>query len=80
MSPAPFEKLLDTIASLQRAKIPYSLAVTRDDAITILATVPGQRWEIDVFRNGSVDLDVFQSEGGIQSEERLTELVARFAD
>lgn len=74
------ELLFSIIAELQKAKISFSLDVTRENAITILATVPGQRWEIDVFKDGEVEVEVFQSGGQIYDYNHLGEMIRKFAD
>lgn len=56
----PFtHKLYAIVDALHEAKISHSLVITRDDAITILAAVPGERWEIDVFSTGASMLKSF---------------------
>lgn len=74
------ENLLSIIEQLKNAKIFFSIAVTRDDAITIHAAVPGQRWEIDVFADGETQLEVFRSEGEILGHGCLRDLIAEFTD
>jgi hypothetical protein len=48
--------------------------------VTIFATVPGQRWEIDVHHDGQVDVEVFKSDGSLADEQGLSEMIADFAD
>ncbi len=74
------EVLYSIISQLQAAHIFITLQVNRDDAITIAAVVPGQIWEIDVFQDGTVDLEVFRSDGKILNRDALNELVAQFTD
>ena len=77
MNNSSTEKLFAIIAELQSAKISFSLVITREDAITILAVVPGQRWEIDIFLNGEVWFEVFRSQGDILTEQQLIETIRR---
>lgn len=74
------DKLFSIAAALRDAKISHSLALTRDDAITIVAAVPGQRWEIDVFVNGEIEFEVFRSGGTILTDKELTQMIREFAD
>lgn len=77
----PFtHKLYAIVDALHEAKISHSLVITRDDAITILAAVPGGRWEIDVFSDGRVEVEVFRSTGGIVEEDELTRMIREFSD
>ncbi|GAC1319126.1 MAG: hypothetical protein NVSMB14_16350 [Isosphaeraceae bacterium] len=80
MNESSNSKLFEVIQTLRRAEIHFSLCVTREQAITILAAVPGERWEIDVFRDGSVELEVFRSDGDIQTEERLAARIAKYSE
>ena len=57
--------ITDLLARLQRAKIYYTLAHNRYDAITIDVSVPGQRIEIDVLSDGTTEVEVFKSDGTI---------------
>ena len=50
--------------------IHYTLASHRDDAIMVLITVPGERWEVERFI----------SNGEICGEEALHELWTTYAD
>ena len=74
------ELLFSIISALEKAKISFSLEVTREDAITILATVPGQRWEIDVFKDAEVEIEVFHSGGLIYDLNHIGEMIQQFAD
>lgn len=80
MTKSDRDGVFEILASLRRARISHSLQITRDDAITILAVVPGQRWEIDVHRDGNVDVEVFSSGGDIHSLSRLEELIQKHAE
>lgn len=63
----PFE-LLDVLRSNE---IHFSMASYRDGSIMFLATIPGERWEIEVFADGSVELEVFRSGGDIYDADQL---------
>ena len=48
---------------LKAADIHFTTTSYRDDAISLLVNVPGEYWEIDVLRDGSVDVEVYASRG-----------------
>jgi len=48
---------------LDTANIYYDTKSYLDDAFSFLVHVPGEYWEIDVREDGSVDVEVFRSEG-----------------
>ncbi len=56
-------KLLSFLNRLDKAKISYSLEHNRDETIMVLVVVPGQRWEIEYFVDGSIEIETFISEG-----------------
>jgi len=68
------------IARLNAARIHHSITSIRDDAIMIDAAVPGERWEIEVFEDGHVEIERYRSDGEIVDEAALVELFARFSD
>jgi hypothetical protein len=80
MSEQPFGKLTTLLKQLDQANIHYTLASHREDAIMVLVTVPGERWEIEFWGNGSVEVERFISNGEICGEETLHELFTKYAD
>lgn len=80
MSEHPFRKLTAFLKQLEQESIHYTLASHRDDAIMVLVTVPGERWEIEFFGDGAVEVERFISTGEICGEEALHELLTRYAD
>ena len=80
MSQHPFRKLTTFLKQLEQAHIHYTLASQRDDAIMVLVTVPGERWEIEFLEDGSIEVERFLSSGEICGEEALHELLTRYAD
>jgi hypothetical protein len=60
--------LLEMIAELRSAGIHFEMFSYRVDAITLVATVPGERWEIEVFADGTVQFERFSSTGEIVSD------------
>ena len=81
MKPDPFAKLTGIMRALEAAQIHFTVARYRDDAVSIQATVPGERWEIDVLDDGDVDFERFVSDGGVtRGETELRAFIARFAE
>lgn len=72
--------ILGFIDSLREAKIYYSIRYTREDSISIDVSVPGQRWEIDFLGDGTVDVEIFKSDGCIYDRSKLIELFQKFSD
>jgi hypothetical protein len=80
MSESVFGKLTAFLSDLEESGISYDLAHHRDEAIMVKVAVPGQRWEIEFFDDGSVEIERFISSGEIYGAEMLSELFARYAD
>lgn len=72
--------LLDFLNRLSQAKIHYDLDQCREDAVVVFVTVPGERWEVEFFADGAVEVEVFRSDGTIQGEEELERLFEQFSD
>ena len=73
-----FQKLLDFLARLDTAKIHYALRHFRDDTVAVEIAVPGERWEVEFFADGSVEVEVFtnRERPGLEGEEALERLFA----
>jgi hypothetical protein len=73
-------KLLSFLNRLDKAKISYSLEHNRDETIMVLVVVPGQRWEIEYFVDGSIEIETFISEGVKGDDGTLEELFSKFSE
>ena len=62
--------------ALEDAGIDHSPTIYRDDAISIVANPPGEKWEIDVCEDGSVDFEVFKVTP-MQGEAELATAIAK---
>ena len=81
--PAPPRTATDLrtfLAELRAARIHFRLRDSREDAVGVDVAVPGGRWEVDFLDDGSVEVEVFASDGTLHGPEKLDELFARFAD
>jgi hypothetical protein len=76
----PFLKIKHIVRCLESAKIFHRIDNYREDAISIRAVVPGQRWEIDVLEDGSVVFEVFKSDGTLYDELVLEDMIKDFSD
>ena len=63
----PLRKLLTFLGELEQANIWYRLEHVRDSMMVIVA-VPGERWEVEFFENGEVEVERFLSTGKIEGE------------
>jgi hypothetical protein len=77
---AKSHRLYTLLQQLDRARIHYGLTRVRDDTVMIQAVVPGRRYEIEVFSDGSVEVDIFGSTVNLRGEEAVDELLANYSD
>jgi hypothetical protein len=80
VKPAPFAKLMSIIRALEAARIHFTVSYHRYAAVSILATLPGERWEIDILEDGEVDFERFVTTGGVTGEAELKKSIAKFAE
>ncbi len=78
--PNAMKKLLALSDQLKAANIHHEVTRYRDDGVSIIANVPGERWEIDVLDDGEVIVEVYKSQGGCRGEEALKDLLERHSD
>lgn len=80
MKSATRTQLLSFLNSLRAGKIHYELRQRRDDAIMVEVAVPGERWEVEFLEDGTVEVEIFRSEGEIHDEAILRTLITRHSD
>ena len=68
------------INELRERKIYFELGNVRESAIMCKVDVPGQRWEIEFFENGDVEIEIFKSDGNIYDKEMIQQLYKEFSD
>ena len=72
-------ELLSFLRRLEPASIHYTLSHHRDDAIMATVSVPGERWEVEFFCDGSVEVERFVS-NGVDTGDVLAELFSKHVD
>lgn len=71
-------KLLDFLNKLEENKIYYKLGKVRD-CIMVEIAVPGQRWEVEFFDDGRIEIEKFVSQG-MTDETQIDTLFELFSD
>ena len=75
------EKLLDFLAELKERNIFYKLSQIRPDSILVGISVPGERWEVEFFDDGHLEVETFLANPiGIETEEAIQRLFDKFSD
>jgi hypothetical protein len=75
----PYANLLMLLDRLNQAAISFDLTAVRE-AVMVQIAVPGQRWEIEVMADGSMEIEKFTSNGHLFDSSELDVLFRDFAD
>jgi mRNA degradation ribonuclease J1/J2 len=67
-------KLKIFLTQLEKNKIHYTLTHHRDKVIMVTVVIPGQRWEIEFFENGLVELEKFKTSNDIEEVSFLSQI------
>lgn len=73
------KKLIDFLDRLEKNKIYYRLNKIRD-GILVEAAGPGERWEVEFFADGEVQVERFITTGEISDESELEKLFLDFSN
>jgi hypothetical protein len=66
---------------LEERRIYYRLSKFRREGIVMIEVdVPGQRWEIEIMEDGTMDIEKFISDGEVYDEKELDVLFRDFSD
>lgn len=71
------KQLIDFLEKLEEKKIYYKLNKVRD-AIMVEVAVPGERWEIEFFANGNIEVEKFVGNGEILDADEIEKLFTDF--
>jgi hypothetical protein len=74
-----FDKLTTFLDQLETAKITYTIAHHRSETVMVLVAIPGERWEIEFFSGGSIEVERFTSSGTIGDASLFSQLFAAYA-
>jgi hypothetical protein len=77
-APSKLDRLWELSRRLTEAGISHETVVYRDDAVSIVANVEGEYWEIDFLDDGTVDVEIYVSRG--LEEEPLAAIERLIAD
>lgn len=72
-------RLMTFLEELEDRDIYYKLNKIRD-AVLVEVVVPGERWEVEFFRDGSVVIEKFVSDGILYDDKELEVLYRDFSD
>jgi len=72
-------RLIEFLNKLEENKIYYRLNKIRDSILVEIA-VPGQRWEVEFFADGDIQVEKFFSDGEIKDKSELEILFNNFSD
>ena len=73
------KELFDFLDLLESRKIYFTQSRIRD-SVLVEVSVPGERWEVEFFADGSVQVEKFKSEGIIYDGSELNVLFAEHSN
>jgi hypothetical protein len=76
----PLENLLAFLAKLDHHKIFYRLSRPRSEAIMVEIAVPGERWEVEFFGDGHLEIEIFGPGSSMSDGASLERLWTQFSD
>ncbi len=76
----PQVHMLTLLRRLRDAHISCRLGSARPEAVMVEVAVPGERWEIEILDDGSIEIERFKSDGTISDERELGELFSNFSN
>lgn len=65
----------DFLSQLDASRTRYSLSSVREGAVMVHVAFPGERWEVEFFRDGDPEVEVFRSDGTIGGPKSVEELL-----
>lgn len=71
------DQLFRLCRQLEKHSVSYAIECVREGALTLAVAIPGERWEIEFFDDGTLELERFVSVGvedGASAPERLLEI------
>lgn len=74
------QKLIGFLNELEKTNIYYRLNKVRQNAILIEIVVPGQRWEVEFYSDGTIEIEKFISDGDYYDTKELGELFKHYSD
>lgn len=74
------DALLKFISRLEESNMYYTLEHNRDDTIVVVVSVPGERWEVEFYSDGNVEIEIFKSQGEIKDREEIERLFKEFGE
>lgn len=84
MSPNPLQDLLDFLSQLDQAGIYFRLDRVRDEAIMVRIDIPGERWEVEYFADGEIEIErfgvMFENNESIVSRPESRQLLQHLLD
>ncbi|MFI5004929.1 MAG: hypothetical protein ACHQE6_07940 [Solirubrobacterales bacterium] len=77
---AVIEKLVEFCIALDERRAHYEVLVTRPEAVMVTLTVPGERWEIEFFHDGHMEIERFVSQGVFDAGPDVLDKALRYFD
>jgi len=70
--------LLGFLSHVEALRLSHRIEHNRKDSIMVLIAVPGERWEVEFFEDGRIELEIFGNSSAVFSVT-LDDLLRRLA-
>ena len=74
-----FEKASELCRELDARRVPYVLNFARPEALMVSVAIPGERWELEFFEDGHVEVERFVSTG-VEADAAAAEKLLGYFD
>lgn len=66
------------LTELDQRHVPYQIQVVRSGALMVSVAIPGERWEIEFFDDGHIEVERFTSNGVEEVIDVIPRLLSYF--
>ncbi|MGO9559430.1 MAG: hypothetical protein ACLPYW_10120 [Acidimicrobiales bacterium] len=73
-----FEKVSKLCRELDARRVNYELTFARPEALMLSVAIPGERWELEFFEDGLIELERFVSAGVEEDSTAARKLLGYF--
>jgi hypothetical protein len=66
-----FGRLLSFLNRLDQRHVHYVLGHTRPESVMVDLALPGQRWEVEFMIDGAIEIERYESVGGVENDSAV---------
>jgi hypothetical protein len=74
------KELINFLNKLEDSNIFYKLNIVRDEVIMVEMAIPGQSWEVESMKDGTVEIEKFIGDREFYDDKEIDTLFKDFSD